>query len=89
MNPSETQFNRFQSPVVAGKGLGDSSASYGNDDTPIKSTGVYQVPGAGDEYLVDDYSENEEAPEDEGLMAKVVDGFHILLEKQRTKIREE
>ena len=46
---------------------------------------MYNLPGP-EELLFDDYEEVEEAPEDESLMEKVVDGFHYLLEKQKTKI---
>lgn len=49
---------------------------------------MYQLPQS-DELLFDDYDEVEQAPADENLMEKVVDGFHYLLEKQRTKIKEE
>ena len=59
--------DRFQSPVMQDAGsstLGDSSASYGNDDKPIKAAGVYQLPQS-EELLFDDFDEVDEAPEDE------------------------
>jgi hypothetical protein len=65
INPSQTQVDRFQSPVMqdsAGSTLGDSSASYGNDDKPIKAAGSYQLP---QELLFDDYDEVDQAGEDE------------------------
>lgn len=37
---------------------------------------------------MDDFTGKEEVQEDSGLMAKVVEGFHVMLEKQVTKVTE-
>ena len=61
INPSQTQMERFASPVVQAASdttKFSSTTSYGNDDKPIKAAGVYQLPGS-DELLFDDYDEVE------------------------------
>ena len=43
---------------------------------------------ADDFHIMDDFTGKEEIQEDSGLMAKVVEGFHVMLDKQKTKISE-
>lgn len=40
-DPSQSQMNRFQSPVIQQV---EKQRSYGNDDKPIKSKGSYALP---------------------------------------------
>ena len=76
---SNTQVNRFQSPVV--------SQAYGNDEKVINATGQYQL--SDDFQVIDDFSGQEEIVEESGLMDKVVQGFHVMLEKKKTEIENQ
>ena len=56
------------------------------EEKPIESTGSYHIPD--DDLLVEDFDQTQVAEQENGLMEQVIDGFQILLEKQRTKLKD-
>lgn len=63
-DPSQSQINRFSSPVMQQQQQPPARQSYGNDERPIKAKGTYDLP-PGTEYdnfddnfeIIDDFSE--------------------------------